>query len=105
MIKNGTRLQSQVCDTQVIVVRSADSLDDLRAGGAPMVPIGTESTESTESTGPSLNPALSDGNLMGKRYVDDSGAEVLVTKAGKGTLSIGSTPLSTKEAKPLPASD
>ncbi len=43
MIKNGTRLQSQVCDTQVIVVRSADSLDDLRAGGAPMVPIGDES--------------------------------------------------------------
>ena len=42
---------------------------------------------------------------MGKRYVDDSGAEVLVTKAGKGTLSVGSTPLSTKEAKPLPASD
>ncbi len=25
MIKNGTRLQSQVCDTQVIVVRSSDS--------------------------------------------------------------------------------
>jgi hypothetical protein len=103
MIKNGTRLQSQVCDTQVIVVRSADSLDDLRAGGAPMVPIGTEGTENSESL--SLDPALSDGNLMGKRYVDDSGAEVLVTKAGKGTLSVGSTPLSTKEAKPLPASD
>ena len=34
MIKNGTRLASQVCDTQVIVVRSADSLDDLRCGGA-----------------------------------------------------------------------
>lgn len=29
VIKNGTRLQSQVCDTQVIVVRSADDLDDL----------------------------------------------------------------------------
>ncbi len=42
MIKNGTRLQSQVCDTQVIVVRSADSLDDLRAGGVPMMPIGDE---------------------------------------------------------------
>jgi hypothetical protein len=103
MIKNGTRLQSQVCDTQVIVVRGADSLDDLRAGGAPMVAIGTESAENSE--GPSLDPALADGNLMGKRYVDDSGAEVLVTKAGKGTLSVGSTPLSTKEAKPLPASD
>ena len=102
MIKNGTRLQSQVCDTQVIVVRSADSLDDLRAGGAPMVPIGSENTA---ATGLSLDTALSGGNLMGKRYVDDSGAEVLVTKAGKGTLSVGSTPLSTKEAKPLPASD
>jgi len=42
---------------------------------------------------------------MGKRYVDEGGAEVLVTKAGVGTLSIGGTPLSLKEAKPLPASD
>ena len=100
MIKNGTRLQSQVCDSQVIVVRSADSLDDLRAGGAPMVPIGDQVDASL-----SLDEALSDGNLMGKRYVDDGGAEVLVTKAGKGTLSIGSTPLALKEAKPLPASD
>jgi len=100
MIKNGSRLQSQVCDTQVIVVRSADSLDDLRAGGAPMVPIGSELT-----AGLTLDPALSEGNLMGKRYVDDAGAEVLVTKAGKGTLSVGATPLKVKEAKPLPASD
>ncbi len=100
MIKNGTRLQSQVCDTQVIVVRSSDALDVLRAGGAPLVPVGSEITE-----GLTLDPALSDGNLMGKRYVDDSGAEILVTKAGAGTLSIGSTPLSIKEAKPLPASD
>ena len=100
MIKNGTRLQSQVCDTQVIVVRSADSLDDLRAGGAPMVPIGEQVDSSL-----SLDTELADGNLMGKRYVDDGGAEVLVTKAGKGTLSVGSTPLSLKEAKPLPASD
>lgn len=100
MIKNGTRLQSQVCDTQVIIVRSADSLDDLRAGGAPMVPIGEEAT-----SGLTLDDALSEGNLMGKRYVDENGAEVLVTKAGKGTLSVGSTPLTIKEAKPLPASD
>ena len=100
MIKNGTRLQSQVCDTQVIVVRSADSLDDLRAGGAPMVPLDQEPT-----SGLTLDPALSEGNLMGKRYVDENGAEVLVTKAGKGTLSVGTTALSVKEAKPLPASD
>ncbi|UXA16669.1 hypothetical protein [Mycobacterium sp. SMC-4] len=100
MIKNGTRLQSQVCDTQVIVVRSAESLDDLRAGGAPMVPVGSDVDSSL-----SLEDSLSEGNLMGKRYVDDNGAEVLVTKAGKGTLSVGATPLALKEAKPLPASD
>ena len=33
------------------------------------------------------------------------GAEVLVTKAGAGSLSVGATPLALKEAKPLPASD
>jgi hypothetical protein len=42
---------------------------------------------------------------MGKRYVDDGDAEVLVTKAGAGSLSVGATPLTLKEAKPLPASD
>jgi len=52
-----------------------------------------------------LDAAFSDGNVMGKRYVDENGAEVLVTKAGAGTLSIGTTALSLKEAKPLPASD
>jgi hypothetical protein len=98
MIKNGTRLASQVCDTQVIVVRSADSLDDLRCGGAPMVEIG--GARSGE-----LDPAFSAGNVMGKRYVDEKGAEVLVTKAGAGTLAVGDTALSVKEAKPLPASD
>ena len=78
MIKNGTRLQSQVCDTQVIVVRSADSLDDLRAGGARWC-----RSAKRQSPDLTLDPALSDGNVMGKRYVDENGAEVLVTKAGK----------------------
>jgi hypothetical protein len=100
MIKNGTRLQSQVCDTQVIVVKTADSLEDLRAGGVPMVPI--DAPKSADAT---IDPAFSDGNLMGKRYVDENGAEVLVTKPGAGTLSIGTTALTVKEAKPLPASD
>jgi hypothetical protein len=100
MIKTGTRLQSQVCDTQVIVVRSTDSLDDLRAGGVPMIPLDAE-----KSAGVDIDPKFADGNAMGKRYVDDSGAEVLVTKAGAGTLSVGDTPLEQKAAKPLPASD
>jgi hypothetical protein len=99
MIKNGTLLQSQVCDTPVIVVRAADSLDDLRCGGQPMLAL------DVEKSGGQPHPAFSDGNAMGKRYVDEAGAEVLVTKAGAGTLSVGETALSLKEAKPLPASD
>lgn len=100
MIKSGTRLKSQVCETQVIVVKSTDSLDDLRAGGVPMVPLDDERTG-----GAALDPAFASGCVMGKRYVDESGAEILVTKAGAGSLSIGSAPLTVKEAKPLPASD
>lgn len=100
MTKNGTRMKSQVCDTQIIVVRTADSLDDLRAGGVPMVPI-----ETTPDDSAVMDADFAGGNLIGKRYVDDNGAEILVTKAGTGTLSIGTTPLRVKEAKPLPASD
>lgn len=100
MIKSGTRLKSQVCETQVIVVKTADSLDELRAGGAPMVPL-----DDTGSGGASVDPDFAGGAVMGKRYVDEAGAEVLVTKAGVGALSIGAVPMTVKEAKPLPASD
>ena len=50
-------------------------------------------------------PAHAGGTLLGKRYTDDGALEVLCTKAGEGSLSIGDTPLVLKEAKPLPASD
>ena len=100
MIKTGTRLKSQVCDTEIIVIKIGDGLDDLRAGGVPMREIGADAACDAV-----LDPNFSDGNVMGKRYVDETGAEVLVTKAGAGTLAIGDTPLSIKEAKPLPASD
>ncbi|MEV0709506.1 MULTISPECIES: hypothetical protein [Nocardia] len=100
MIKNGSRLRSQVCDTEVIVVKSSDSLDDLRAGGVAMVAIDGE-----KAADAALDAEFADGTVMGKRYVDESGAEVLVTKAGAGSLSVGSTKLALKEAKPLPASD
>ncbi|MET9214070.1 MULTISPECIES: hypothetical protein [unclassified Nocardia] len=100
MVTSGTRLRSQVCDTEVIVVRPADSLDDLRAGGVPMVPLGTEVT-----AGASPHVDFADGNVLGKRYVDDTGAEILVTKPGAGALSIGTVRLTLKGAAPLPASD
>jgi hypothetical protein len=46
------------------------------------------------------------GTVLGKRYVDDEGSlEVLCTKAGAGSLSVDSRPLTLKDAKPLPSSD
>jgi hypothetical protein len=65
-----------------------------------MVPLDAE-----KAGGAELDPNFSGGTVMGKRYIDDSGAELLVTKAGAGSLSIGATPLELKTAKPLPASD
>lgn len=100
MIRNGSRLESQVDETQVIVVKASEGLAELRCGGSPMVDLGVASGAAM-----ALDPAFSDGTIMGKRYVDDSGAEVLVTKAGRGSLSIGTTVLKIKEAAPLPASD
>jgi hypothetical protein len=67
----------------VIVVKTADSLDDLRCGGAPRVAIGAD------RSGADVDPAFAGASVMGKRYVDEGGAEVLVTKAGAGTLSVG----------------
>ena len=99
MINNGSRLESQVCDTQVIVVRSSEALDDLRCGGQAMVPIGATATR-TEP-----DPAFAAGAMLGKRYVHDSGAELLVTRSGAGSLSVGATVLGYKQAAQLPSSD
>ncbi|MEV5651992.1 hypothetical protein AB0L57_27420 [Nocardia sp. NPDC052254] len=100
MIKSGARLQSQVCDTQIIVIRASENLTHLRCGGAPMVPVG-EST--TAAAGP--DPRFADGSAIGKRYTDESGAELLVTRAGAGTLTIGDIPLQLEQARALPSSD
>ncbi len=103
VLATGTRLRSQVCDAQIIVVRPPAQPVTLTCGGAPMIEIGAPVTE-----GLSLDPDLSGGAQLGKRYtlaVDDGSLEVLVTKPGKGTLAEGSTPLVLKSAKPLPASD
>jgi hypothetical protein len=46
------------------------------------------------------------GVVLGKRYVDEqSGLEVLCTKAGAGPLAADGRPLVIKAAKVLPASD
>ncbi|WP_280426700.1 hypothetical protein [Nocardia carnea] len=100
MTKSGSRLESQVCDTQVIVIRATDALAGLRCGGVPMVALGGE-----KAAGTVLDPEFAGGTVLGKRYVHESGAEILVTRGGAGTLTVDSAPLAIKDAKPLPASD
>jgi hypothetical protein len=100
-LKVGARLRSQVCDTEVIVVRLGDQSIELTCGGHPMLGLG-------DDPGDKLAPVdgLDGGSLLGKRYTaPDTDVEVLVTKAGQGTLGLGAEPLVIKDAKPLPSSD
>jgi hypothetical protein len=96
----GSRWASQVCTTEVIVVRAPGGGIDLECGGSPMAAPG----EGDPNGSP--DPAAADGSQLGKRYVnDDDTLEILCTKPGDGSLGVGGTLLGLKEAKPLPASD
>ena len=98
-LKPGSRFASSVCSTQVIVVKGAGEVD-LRCGGVPMVLAETGAGDGVSADG------ASDGTLLGKRYVDpDETVEVLCTRPGDGSLSIGDMLLDLKDAKPLPSSD
>ena len=99
-LRAGLRLQSTTCDTQVIVVRAPGDDLDLRCGGGPMVPMGEEAARRE------LAPAFAEGTAMGKRYgSDELGLEILCTRPGQGSLSLGPDPIPLKEAKLLPSSD
>jgi hypothetical protein len=98
-VRPGSRLKSVVCETEVIVVRAPAEPVELCCGGSPMIAIDGERPD-----GLALDPEQDDGTLLGKRYVHED-LEVLCTKAGKGSLSVGGVRLPLKEAKPLPASD
>ena len=97
----GSRLRSAVCDTEVIVVRSTGDDVGLRCGGHSMVPLDEE-----PPGGLALEPEFGEGTALGKRYTDGAGdLELLCTKPGAGSLSLGSEALVLKDAKPLPSSD
>ena len=88
-------------DTEVIVVKAASGDASLECGGHPMVPQGGE-----RPSGLTLDPTFADGTAVGKRFADEeSGLEVLCTKAGEGSLSLDGVVLPLKGAKPLPSSD
>ena len=98
-LKPGTKVRSAVCSTEVVVVKAPSAAVDLECGGAPMVPATAEAPAA-------VDPARAEGTLLGKRYADEaSGLELLCTKGGEGSLSVGGVILPLKDAKPLPSSD
>jgi hypothetical protein len=101
LLKVGGRLRGAADATEVIVIRAPEGDVDLRCGGHPM----TAHDAGGEPQG-FLDPGFAGGTQLGKRYLDDeSGLEVLCTKAGEGSLSIGTVQLEIKAPKPLPSSD
>jgi hypothetical protein len=100
-LRTGSRWASQVCNTEVVVVRTSNEPVELECGGQPMAPLGTEPSASL-----TMAPAFAGGSQIGKRFADpSSGLELLVTKAGEGTLAVDGISIPPKEAKPLPSSD
>ena len=96
-MKPGTKLNSVVCDTQVVIISGGAVVPD--CGGVPMA----EESPAEQGT---HDAAFNEGTLMGKRYVDADGSiEILCVKPGEGSLSLGGVALTTKDAKPLPSSD
>lgn len=99
-LKAGARLRSATDACEVVVVRAPAEPVDLRCGGHPFLPVDAEPTPQTVEAG------FDGGTQLGKRYSDDElGLEILCTKAGEGSISVGETILAVKGAKPLPASD
>lgn len=101
ILKPGTRLRSTVCAAEVVVVKAPAEPVQIRCGGADMVVGGEE-----VPAGGAPVPPFDGGTQIGKRYVDDAGTvELLCSKAGDGSLSLGEEALRVKSAKPLPSSD
>lgn len=98
----GARLRSAVCTTEVVVIRLDGGSADIECGGMPMAPIAT--APATPSGQP--RPGLDGGTLLGKRYGSAGDpVELLCTKAGAGSLSVGGEVLGQRKAAALPSSD
>src|SRR5437764_1025132 len=100
-LKVGARLRSAVDEVEAIVIKAPSGDVGLRCGGQPMLDM-----DQDRPSGVAAEAGFEKGSLLGKRYVDASGElEVLCTKPGPSSLSVGDELLEIKEAKPLPSSD
>lgn len=101
VLKPGTRMRSTTCATEAVVVKAPADAVDLRCGGAEMEPMPGTGAANGDPVAP-----FDAGTLVGKRYVnEDETLELLCTKGGAGSLSVGDEALLVKGAKPLPSSD
>ncbi|HLG88097.1 MAG TPA: hypothetical protein VKZ79_12980 [Alphaproteobacteria bacterium] len=101
ILKVGSKLKSAVCEAQIMVIRTVPEPLDLRCGGAPMLPAAEPAPADA-----ALDESLAEGTLIGKRYIDATDRiELLCTKGGKGSLSLGTERLLVKQPKALPSSD
>ena len=99
-LKPGTRFRSQVCETEVVVVKVGTG-GALTCGGVVLVPL-----DATPDPAAALLEGHDGGTLLGKRYTDEaSGVEILCVKPGAGSLAVDGRFLELKTAKALPASD
>lgn len=97
-LKPGSRVKSAVSAVELMVVKTPAQDLDLRCGGTPMIPFDQASNPGA--------PAPEGQTLLGKRYATpDNTLELLCTKGGAGLLTLGTTLIEAKAAKPLPSSD
>jgi len=100
ILKAGTRMKSQVCSTELMVVGAPKEEVEITCGGAPLIGMGDE------PSGASISEDAKGGTQIGKRYINEAGdLEILCTKPGEGSLASGGAELTIKGAKPLPSSD
>jgi hypothetical protein len=101
VLKAGLRLKSAVCETQIMIVKVGPGEHALACGGAAMLAMAD-----SPPAGAALDPALSGGTAVGKRYTDAAEQfEFLCTTGGRGALTLDKAPLLVKQAKALPSSD
>jgi hypothetical protein len=100
-VKPGLRLTSTACRTEVIVVKAPPMPIDLRCGGHRMV-----AKRQRRRVSSPIDIMHSDGTEVGQRYIDEEvGLELLCTKAGDGSLSLGQRRLPLKDSTPSPMFD
>ncbi|CAM2808804.1 PAAR domain-containing protein [Prescottella defluvii] len=96
-LRVGARLRSVTSAAELIVIRIPAQDVDLRCDGVAMV--------TPEAAG--APEGVTSGEIqLGKRYCTEDGTvELLCTKPGSGTLTVGDQPLGVKAPKAMPASD